>query len=70
MNGENHGTPFNRCNLCGDDLPKREPYTGNYCMKCTEGCLNDASELLDKLSMAYDPDLAYECMEKILEGRK
>lgn len=68
MKGTNHGIPFRQCNLCGDDLTRRDLY-GDYCMRCTESCLHDASELLDKLAITYDTELAYECMTKVLEGR-
>jgi hypothetical protein len=65
MKGENHGIPFNRCDLCAVDTPDEA-----YCKKCRQSCCDDASVYLDKLCMTYDTDLAYECMTKILEGRK
>jgi hypothetical protein len=60
------GAVHNRCNLCTRDILDGE----NYCEKCERSCLDDASELLDKLVMTYDTELAYECMERILEGRR
>ena len=66
MKGTNHGIPFNRCNLCGADVPDGE----SYCERHKREALDRASRNLDEMGMEFDFDIAYWATERILEGRK
>jgi hypothetical protein len=64
MKGENHGIPFNRCNLCTVDATD-----DSYCKKCKQKCYDRCSQEVTNIGMEFDLDLTYRQMAKVLSDR-
>lgn len=64
MKGENHGIPFNQCNLCTVDIPEDD-----YCEKCLQDCYDRCSQAVDEIGMEFDMVITYRQMAKVLSDR-